>query len=380
MLPIIQGAKLTGYEYSAGAGGIFTWGDAANGQTGQGTTVDVCSPVQVGALTNWTTCDSRTGSCYAINSDGKLYSWGVNTKGQLGHGNTTAISSPIQVGDLTTWANVSAMNKGFFATKTDGTLWACGYNSRGQLCQGDTTDQCSPVQVGELTTWVKIGSNYEKHFSGVTSDGKLWVAGYNYASKLMTGNATNYSSPVQVGALTDWNGQLTGGFSHTTMLKADGTVWSCGSGANGRLGDGTTTARSSPAQIGDLTIWTHITSGNGDSGGITSDGKAWSWGYQDEGEHGTGVAGTDYSSPTQLGALTNWQSNSKDGNVSTWTNTDHKFYVAGRASSGRLGNGTSTPNLSSPVQIGLDVTWKTYDYLNRTLGGSGMTMAIKGVG
>ena len=44
----------------------------------------------------------------AIKTDGTLWSWGYNNKGQLGDGTTINKSSPVQVGALTTWSSVSA--------------------------------------------------------------------------------------------------------------------------------------------------------------------------------------------------------------------------------------------------------------------------------
>ena len=36
-----------------------------------------------------------------------LWSWGVNSSGQLGQGNTTHRSSPVQVGALTNWSSIN---------------------------------------------------------------------------------------------------------------------------------------------------------------------------------------------------------------------------------------------------------------------------------
>ena len=37
--------------------------------------------------------------------------------------------------------------------QTDGTLWAWGSNSAGEVGQGDVAGRSSPVQVGALTNW-----------------------------------------------------------------------------------------------------------------------------------------------------------------------------------------------------------------------------------
>lgn len=42
---------------------------------------------------------------------------------------------------------------------------------------------------------------------------------------------------------------ISAGSGHTVALKSDGTVWAWGYNYNGRLGDGTTTAKYTPVQV-----------------------------------------------------------------------------------------------------------------------------------
>ena len=53
---------------------------------------------------------------------------------------------------------------------------------------------------------------------------ELWMWGYNNKGQLGQGNTTTYSSPVQVGALTDWL-ILAAGYIYSTAIKTDGTLW-----------------------------------------------------------------------------------------------------------------------------------------------------------
>jgi alpha-tubulin suppressor-like RCC1 family protein len=67
----------------------------------------------------------------------------------------------VQVGALTTWSKIAAGEKHTVAIKTDGTLWSWGWNDYGgRLGQGNTTDRSSPVQVGALTDWLSVTGNY----------------------------------------------------------------------------------------------------------------------------------------------------------------------------------------------------------------------------
>ena len=106
----------------------------------------------------------------------ELYAWGDNNSGELGLGDTTTRSSPVQIGALTNWSKPSVGQYHTLATKTDGTLWSWGRNSNGQLGLGDTTDHSSPVQIGALTNWLDVASG-AYYGLATTTDGKLYAWG-----------------------------------------------------------------------------------------------------------------------------------------------------------------------------------------------------------
>lgn len=291
----------------------------------------------------------------------KLYTWGYNTAGQLGLGNTTNYSSPKQVGSLL-WNDVSCGQAFTAAIRSDGTMWCWGTNASGQLGDGTTVAKSSPVQVGALTTWARVwaGSSF---CLATRTDGTLWAWGYNGSGGLGDGTTVNKSSPVQVGALTDWGGGTAKAANVVTFLKADGTLWSWGSGVYGGLGDGTATPKSSPVQIGALSDWVGI--GGGRSFGIAarSNGTLWAWGRNNYGQLGDGTT-VDKSSPIQVGALTNWSGILSTGSMNVEggvfaVKTDGTLWAWGAKNNyGQLGDGT-TLNRSSPVQIGALTQWNT---------------------
>ena len=79
--------------------------------------------------------------------------------------------------------------------------------------------------------------------------------GRNNTGQLGLGNVTYYSSPKQVGALTNWSTSISAGNYHSLAIKSDGTLWSWGEGNQGPLGLGNTTYYSSPKQVGTATTW-----------------------------------------------------------------------------------------------------------------------------
>ena len=337
-------------------GPLFVMGCNSSGQLGLNNATAYSSPKQVGASTNWYSIAGGQAHTSAVDYSGKLWAWGDNARGQLGQNNTTVKSSPTQVGALTNWKAVysSALDQTIVALKNDNTLWIWGSNNNGQLGRGISTYYSSPVQLGALTNWLNIAAG--RYFMGaVKTDGTLWTWGYNGLGGLGLGDTTNRSSPVQVGTLTNWK-NISAGNYHMAAVKTDGTLWTWGYNALAELGTGNLTNYSSPKQIGALTNWSITVSGAFHVIALKTDGTLWSWGRNAAGEPGLGNA-TTYSSPKQIGSLTSWTSNIAVGRQHNLAiDTSGKLYAWGLDASGQLGNNSST-NLSSPVQIGSLTSW-----------------------
>ena len=125
-------------------------------------------------------------------------------------------------------------------------LYAWGAGSKGRTAQNDVIDRSSPVQIGALTTWaqVSMGSGSDQAIAKKT-DGTIWAWGDGGNGRLGQNNTINYSSPVQIGALTTWT-QVSTGNGASGAIKTDGTLWLWGQGSFGRLGNNSTADLSSP--------------------------------------------------------------------------------------------------------------------------------------
>jgi alpha-tubulin suppressor-like RCC1 family protein len=280
-----------------------------------------------------------------------LWSWG-GAGSSLGLGDIISRSSPVQVGALTDWASISAGASSSFAIKTDGSLWAWGRgDNSGRLGLGDAINQSSPVQVGALTDWASVSAG-ELHSHAIKTDGSLWAWGNGANGRLGLGSVINRSSPVQVGALTDW-ASVSAGSLHALAIKTDGSLWAWGNGAPSGFGD--TITRSSPVQVGALTDWASISAGDGHSLAIKTDGSLWAWGFGTSGRLGLGDA-INQSSPVQVGALTDWASVSAGEIHSLAIKTDGSLWAWGRGDNGELGLGDIIGR-SSPVQVGALTNW-----------------------
>jgi alpha-tubulin suppressor-like RCC1 family protein len=289
-------------------GTMWSWGDNTAGNLGiepAGLTSSRSSPVQVGALTDWLLPAAGGYSSFAINTSGRLYGWGANEYGSVGDSTNTARSSPVQIGALTNWSKVSAgRSRNGVAIKTDGTMWSWGrnlYGAVGSLAIGASVN--SPVQLGALTTWAEVVCGYYGS-TAIKTDGTLWAWGRNANGQLGDNTTVDKSSPVQLGAQTDWAKVARQRF--TVAVKTTGTLWAWGSNFGGALGLGDDVARSSPVQIGALTNWSTPSGTRGFNNCATkTDGTLWSWGFNNNGQLGDGTT-TSRSSPVQVGALTNW--------------------------------------------------------------------------
>lgn len=351
------------------SGKLFMWGTNGGGQLGLGNTTTYSSPVQVGALTTWQRI-ATTGTTLAVKSTGELWSWGDNNNGQLGIGNTSSYSSPKQVGALTNWKQPSNGKRSSFCVKTDGTLWSWGANYNGNLGLGNTTNYNSPKQIGSSTTWATVASTRQGgSYSTVatTTDGKLYAWGANSNGELGQGNTTQRSSPVQVGALTNWQTPIMGaGFVLCT--KTDGTLWVWGIGGGGVLGLGNSTSYSSPVQLGGLTNWATPSATSLNSMCVKTDGTLWTWGNDQYGQLGLDRRFTAYSSPKQVGTLTNWNKPSAGDQFTMCSKTDGTLWTWGLNRNGQLGQNNLIYR-SSPVQVGALTSWVTVTpgmFLNST--------------
>lgn len=340
---------------------LFSWGAGTNGQLGNTSVTSRSSPVQVGTTAIWSEIHSGDFHSIGVRNSGTLWSWGNNTYGELGTGNTTQRSSPTQVGTLGNWSKVATGNNHSLAIKTDGTLWSWGFNDNGELGLGDRVSRSSPTQIGSDSNWAKIacGAN---HSLAIKTTGTLWAWGASTAGETGLGvvgiGANGRLSPSQVGALSNW-AEIAGGNYFTLAVKTDGTLWVWGDNPNGNLGTGNTTDYSSPVQVGSLSNWKSVAASQGQIGNchslaVKTDGTLWAWGVN-AGALGDGTT-TQRNSPVQIGSLTNWKDVEAGSYLSMALKFDGTIWSWGTNANGELGIGDTT-NRSSPVQIGSLTSW-----------------------
>ena len=291
-------------------GTAWSWGLGACGRLGDGTTVTKSSPVSVvGGFTDWCYVSAGCEHSLGVRRSGTAWAWGNGTCGVLGNSSTVAIvTSPVSVvGGVTDWSQVSGAQRHSLGLRQNGILLAWGASDSGQLGDGTTVNKSAPVTVvGGFTDWKQVSGN-GLHSLGVRQSGTAWAWGLGTTGRLGDGTTTNRSSPVSVvGGFTDWC-QVSAGFNHSLGVRSNGTLWAWGNAAGGILGDNTIVSKSSPVSVvGGFTDWCQVSAGVSHNLGVRTNGTVWAWGTNTNGNLGDGtVAGK--SSPVSIaGGLTNW--------------------------------------------------------------------------
>jgi len=339
-------------------GGLWGWGDNYMMQFGDGTQYTrFNSPVLLsGYYNNWKQLPfgGETIQLGAIKTDGTLWKWGVASYGGNA-GNNTSIDNSVPVQVAGTWKQISGYVNRSAGIKTDGTLWNWGAHNLGfdygRLGDNSTvSSRSSPVQTAVGGTNWKMVSVGQYHTAAIKTDGTLWLWGGGNNGQLGHNSTSTASTPVQtIAGGTNWR-QVSCYGRITMATKTDGTLWTWGSGYVGGLGNGSTSDRSSPVQVGTGTDWKLVSCGNYNGSAIKTDGTLWVWGNNsDYGQLGDGT-NTNRSSPVQtIAGGNNWKSVCNGGYLNAAIKTDGTLWVWGYNGTNSLGDGTTT-HRSSPVQ------------------------------
>jgi alpha-tubulin suppressor-like RCC1 family protein len=414
-------------------GTLWTWGSGFSGVQGNADVSQRNTPVTTFAGgTNWKQVSSGSFHTAAIKTDGTLWTWGYGGYGQLGTNDISNRSTPVTTfAGGTNWKQVSSGGSHTAAIKTDGTLWTWGNANSGRLGTNDTITRSTPVTTfAGGTNWKQVTSGY-RHAAAIKTDGTLWTWGTGTSGQLGNAQATNRSTPVTTFAGgNNWK-QVSSGNFHTAAIKTDGTLWTWGSGNTGQLGNAQTTNRSTPVTtfIGG-TNWKQVSSGNLHTAAIKTDGTLWTWGNGGSGQLGTNdisnrstpvttfaggtnwkqvssgafpsgnhtialkddgvnkelyvfgnnavgqlgenLTSNDYSPVTTFAGGTDWKQVSSGALYTAAIKTDGTLWTWGDGGSGRLGNGTTIGNISTPVTTFAGGTnWK------QVTAGTSHTAAIK---
>ncbi len=250
----------------------------------------------------------------ALTSLGRILMWGNNDSGQLGDGTTETRRTPVEITERfdlragETVIDISLHRARSIALTSDGrvftwgTIWTLGDGSVAMRnVPVDITDQFDLAD-GEQIVVVSMGDG---HASALTSDGRLFMWGWNYHGAIGDGTTQHRKTPVDI---TD---QFAFGEDETivdismngynsSVLTSVGRLFTWGNNGIGQLGDGTTENRHVPTDItdqfgltADETIIMHNL-GQSHAGAWTSEGRLFMWGNNQHSQLGHGIGPARY--------------------------------------------------------------------------------------
>lgn len=317
--------------------------------------------VAAAGLTGCGGAGTVTQSASAPASNSALASTAVYTFGVVGsQGSITALQhdTPTPVtGIRGTVVQIASSNSDGYALTSAGTVWAWGAGAYGELGNGATPkDVTTAVQVG-FPAGVKITSlpNPMPFDAGLAIDstGHVWGWGLDAGHPLCL-SALDVVRPRML-PLADVT--LATGAREHALFYSKGTVYACGEGTDGALGDGSTATAVRPAAVTGLppgeTVKALTSSWNG-SGALISNGSYYDWGYNAQGQLGDGSTANSavpvhVSLPAPVTEVSQGGSGKTNGQTLAIL-SDGSVWTWGANGSGQLGNG-GTVNSDVPVRV-----------------------------
>ncbi len=306
-------------------GKVYAWGENIYKELGVGSTSSYVNTVsQVQGLKDIRYVDGGKGYNLAVNGSGELFEIGLNWSGELGNNTKTNLTQFTKLAGMTNVLQLSAGSAYTVIAKTNGTVWGNGDYTHGDTDIKAKTKSVVPVQVGNDETGlgiteITIGVNGTKNiiancayaFNLIKLDANFTDT-LTYTSvneDIATVNSNGIVTGLRVGttrvnAVSSDNGntysvlvkvvengsqvapKVASGENFAVVLKADGSLWTFGYNADGRLAIGNNITKDIPTKTNILATYVDVKAGKDFIIALRSDGKVWSVGNNEYGQLG----------------------------------------------------------------------------------------------
>lgn len=248
---------------------------------------------------NITSVATSNSDSYVLTSDGAVYAWGHGAQGELGNGTriprqSSAVRVHFPAGvKIVKLPNPMPFNGGM-AISTAGTVYAWGNDARHQFCQPGTGNLLTPVAVPLPHVTLAAGALEHTIYD---SNGTVYSCGAGPNGQLGDGTSgpnADAAKPVKVPGLPSGPVKaLTSAWGNAGVLMASGVYYDWGYNQAGQVGDGTQQMAIRPVQVKRLPAVSQVSEGgslasNGQTIALASDGRVYVWGNGQEGQLGDG--------------------------------------------------------------------------------------------
>ncbi len=243
----------------------------------------------------------------AAASGGTVNGWGYNGYGAIGIGSiSTTVDAPAPAIGLSEVAQLAAGGElHALALLADGSVRSWGANSRGQLGTGTLEERSIAGPVLGLPNVVQLSAG-EYHSLALLSNGKVMAWGGNEYGQLGLGSPAGphlcagepcSTTPVEVPGIANAVAVSADRYASFALL-ANGTVIGWGRDTYGNLGDGVGQESgcqcvATPVAVPGVSGAIAIDAGEDFVLALLGDGRVMSWGYNAEGQAGTGTQAVD---------------------------------------------------------------------------------------
>lgn len=295
------------------------------------------------------------GFSVGIKKDGTVWSWGSNHNGILARPIKMPANSydpnPERIPDMQEAVSVVASSSHVLVLMKDGTVWSWGENDHGQL--GYSTDKnysATPRQVPGLTDVVDIAVQWGVS-QALKKDGTVWGFGWASGGRLGKAAVKDHNPLMQINGLKDVV-RIEVGRNGSMAIDKHGQLWTYGDDKRslGRLLKEAVDEAASPGVVSLPRRVVDVSANSHAIFALLEDGTVWSWGYNYDGQLGTGeknekghplpVKIASLSSVVLLASGMGGAVVAQDGAIATWG-----------VSAGGAPNMITVSNLSTPHAI-----------------------------